>query len=295
MRLAGFAGQHAWRDQVDRLFDGLLPLAADNLFMHVALLNALDLRLRATEIVVAGQGERADALTAAALKLPFLDRIVVRAPSADALPPTHPAAAKLAAVSEPAAFVCAGETCSLPVTAPEQIAATLRIDAALARILLRRISSSLQSFKTAARRQLCDRAPAATLPRVALRGGGRWCGLACSRWRWVCSRFVQPWRAEHNVRVELNTLESTETHCRLTFVIENKAAKLDSLKLDLVVFNTESIVYRRIITELGPVRAGRTIVRIFEVEAKCAQIGAVLVNDVAACVPGEPDGLPRRR
>ena len=46
VRLAGFAGQHAWRDQVDRLFDGLLPLAADNLFMHVALLNALDLRLR---------------------------------------------------------------------------------------------------------------------------------------------------------------------------------------------------------------------------------------------------------
>ena len=46
VRLAGFTGQHAWRDQVDRLFDGLLPLAADNLFMHVALLNALDLRLR---------------------------------------------------------------------------------------------------------------------------------------------------------------------------------------------------------------------------------------------------------
>ena len=41
VRLAGFTGQHAWRDQVDRLFDGLLPLAADNLFMHVALLNAL--------------------------------------------------------------------------------------------------------------------------------------------------------------------------------------------------------------------------------------------------------------
>ena len=99
VRLAGFAGQHAWRDQVDRLFDGLLPLAADNLFMHVALLNALDLRLRDAEIVIAGTGDRADALVAAALKLPFLDRIVIRAPSADALPATHPAAAKLAAVT----------------------------------------------------------------------------------------------------------------------------------------------------------------------------------------------------
>ena len=101
--------------------------------------------------------------------------------------------------------------------------------------------------------------------------------------------------AEPNVRVELNTLESTETHCRMTFVVENKSAAVESLKLDLVVFNTESIVYRRLITELGPVRAGRTIVKTFAIETKCAQIGALLVNDVSACVPGEPaacmDGL----
>ena len=125
VRLAGYTGQHAWRDQVDRLFDGVLPLAAENLFMHVALLDALDLRLRGAEIVIAGAGERAAGLVEAALKLPFLDRIVVRAPSKDALPPMHPAAAKLASVSEPAAFICAGETCSLPVTAPAQIAATM--------------------------------------------------------------------------------------------------------------------------------------------------------------------------
>ena len=125
VRFAGFTGQHAWRDQVDRLFDGLLPLAGENIFMHVALLNALDLRLRATEIVVAGTGERAAALVEAALQLPFLDRVVIRAPSEEALPPTHPAAAKLAAITEPAAFICSGETCSLPVTTPEQIAATM--------------------------------------------------------------------------------------------------------------------------------------------------------------------------
>jgi uncharacterized protein YyaL (SSP411 family) len=126
VRLAGFAGRHAWREQADRLFDGLLPLAAENLFMHVALLNALDLRLRQIEIVVAGTGAGADALTATALKLASLDRIVVRAPSADALPPQHPAIEKLRAIAEPAAFICAGETCSLPVNAPEQIAATVK-------------------------------------------------------------------------------------------------------------------------------------------------------------------------
>jgi uncharacterized protein YyaL (SSP411 family) len=125
VRLAGYTGQHSWRDQVDRLFDGILPLAGENLFMHVALLDALDLRLRGAEIVIAGAGERAATLVETALQLPFLDRILIRAPSKDALPATHPAAAKLAAITEPAAFICAGETCSLPVTAPAQIAATL--------------------------------------------------------------------------------------------------------------------------------------------------------------------------
>jgi hypothetical protein len=93
--------------------------------------------------------------------------------------------------------------------------------------------------------------------------------------------------AEPNVRIELNTLDGTDTQCRMTFVIENKGGALDSLKLDLVVFNTESIVYRRVITEMGPIRATRTIVKTFAIDSRCPQVGSVLVNDVSACVPGE--------
>jgi hypothetical protein len=95
--------------------------------------------------------------------------------------------------------------------------------------------------------------------------------------------------AEHNIKVELNTMESASSQCRLTFVIENKSAALDSFTLDLVVFNTESIVYRRLLTEMGPVRAGRTIVKTFAIETKCDQVGSVLVNDISACAPGEPN------
>jgi uncharacterized protein len=120
VRLAIFTGQHAWREQADRLFDGIVSAAGENLFAHLALLNALDLRLRAAEIVVAGQGARADALLAAARKLPFLDRIVLRA--SPSLPASHPAQAKIKAVTDAAAFVCVGETCSLPVTEPGAIA-----------------------------------------------------------------------------------------------------------------------------------------------------------------------------
>ncbi len=119
VRLATLTGDATWRDKADRLFDGVLAQAADNLLSHAALLNALDLRLNAAEIVVIGpEHER---FAQAALKLPFLNRIVLRAPSANELPAQHPAQAKLAAGTGSAAFVCVGQTCSLPVTDPDKI------------------------------------------------------------------------------------------------------------------------------------------------------------------------------
>ena len=81
---------------------------------------ARDLRLNAAEIVVTGPDHARFA--AAALQLPYLNRIMLRAPSAAALPTGHPAQAKIAAGVESAAFICVGETCSLPVTEPGQIA-----------------------------------------------------------------------------------------------------------------------------------------------------------------------------
>jgi uncharacterized protein YyaL (SSP411 family) len=123
IRLAALAGDDAWRAAADRLIDGVLPAAAENIFTHISLLNAIDLRLRLAEIVVTGADS--DRLAAAALRLPFTARVVLRAPSADALPAAHAAQAKIAAASSAAAFVCVGETCSLPVTEPGAIAATV--------------------------------------------------------------------------------------------------------------------------------------------------------------------------
>ena len=123
VRLAVLAGDDKWRAQADRLIEGILSSAERNLFGHVALLNALDLRLRAAQIVVTGKD--AGRLAQAALQLPFLDRIVLRAASPADLPAAHPAQDKLETVSESAAFICVGETCSLPVTEPDQIAAAV--------------------------------------------------------------------------------------------------------------------------------------------------------------------------
>jgi uncharacterized protein YyaL (SSP411 family) len=126
VRLAVLVGDDDWRAKADRLIEGVLGTAAENLIGHSALLNALDLRLRAAEIVITGAGPAADALAAAALRLPSLNRIVLRAPSSDALPASHPAASKIAAAPNGAAFVCVGERCSLPVTNVEALAEAVR-------------------------------------------------------------------------------------------------------------------------------------------------------------------------
>lgn len=94
---------------------------------------------------------------------------------------------------------------------------------------------------------------------------------------------------ENPIRIELNTLENVQNSCRLSFVIENKGeAPIETLKLDLVVFGRDGGIQRRLIIELGPVRGSKTVVRAFDVEGDCGQIGSVLVNDVTACAPGDP-------
>ena len=94
IRLAVLAGDDQWREKADRLIAAIAPQAVENLFMHMALMNAVDLRLRAAEIVVTGEGPRADALLAAARAQPPLDRIVLHAAAAGALPERHPRATR---------------------------------------------------------------------------------------------------------------------------------------------------------------------------------------------------------
>ncbi|MGE0605405.1 MAG: thioredoxin domain-containing protein, partial [Xanthobacteraceae bacterium] len=123
-RLAALTGQYSYTEKADRLFEGVLPLAAANLFGHAALLAALDTRLRLNEIVVTGA--RAGEFAKAALAQSFLASTLLRAPDESALPAGHPAREKLAAVSgEGAAFVCRGQVCSLPIADPAKLADTL--------------------------------------------------------------------------------------------------------------------------------------------------------------------------
>jgi len=92
----------------------------------------------------------------------------------------------------------------------------------------------------------------------------------------------------HQLQVEINTVESVQNRCRMTFLVENKRDQaVESLKLDLVIFDTNNTMQRRTLIELAPIRPAKTMIRTFDIEQDCSKIGAVLVNDVTACSPGD--------
>jgi uncharacterized protein len=126
VRLSVLSGEDGWRERADELLDSLLAHASTNVLGHAGVLNALDLRLRAAEIVIGGTDSHQHALVEESLKLPFLERIVRRATI-----PGHPTHEAMAALDHPAAFVCVGSRCSLPVTdRPGLIAAVAAMRAA---------------------------------------------------------------------------------------------------------------------------------------------------------------------
>jgi hypothetical protein len=91
------------------------------------------------------------------------------------------------------------------------------------------------------------------------------------------------------IRVELNLAESVQNKCRLSFLIENKSeTPIERLTPDLAIFNREGIIQRRLVAEMGPVYRSKTIIKTFEIEGECGQIGSILVNDITACTPGDP-------
>ncbi len=121
VRLAVLTGDDRYRGQSDALFAALLPAAQDNVFGHLSLLNALDLRLAGAEIIVVGDDANATTLLQSARKLPHATSIVLHVAHASSLPKNHPARVKADTVQGAAAFVCRQQSCSLPVTDTEAL------------------------------------------------------------------------------------------------------------------------------------------------------------------------------
>lgn len=91
------------------------------------------------------------------------------------------------------------------------------------------------------------------------------------------------------VNVELNKLEPNNGACRAFMVTENgRDTALSSLKLDLVMFDDDGIVAKRLAVELGPLPAGKTRVKAFDIDGvSCQGISRILLNDVLSCSGAE--------
>jgi hypothetical protein len=82
--------------------------------------------------------------------------------------------------------------------------------------------------------------------------------------------------------VELNKLEPQERACRAYVVVTNKTATAyQALKLDLILFQTDGVIGRRLAIDLGPLKPDKRTVKLFDLDATpCDQVGRFLINDV---------------
>lgn len=97
--------------------------------------------------------------------------------------------------------------------------------------------------------------------------------------------FSTPISAQQSLKIELNKLEAVENACRAYMLFENSSGEsYDSLKLDLVMFDSDGLINKRIAVEGAPLPAGKTSVKLFDIkDVACEQLGRILLNDVLSC------------
>lgn len=91
--------------------------------------------------------------------------------------------------------------------------------------------------------------------------------------------------AAESVRVELNKLEPQDGACRAYLVFENQTDQnFSGLTLDLVMFDKDGVIGKRLAVNAAPLPASKTSVKLFDIDGlTCADIGRILINDALDC------------
>ncbi len=126
-RLADLTGETRYRDRADALISTFSGDVRKNPLSHTALLSGLAMLEHPIQIVLAGAPTPSfDELFQAALRsAPPGAVIQVITPNAT-LPPAHPASGKGEVDGKPAAYICEGRSCRLPITDADILRAALR-------------------------------------------------------------------------------------------------------------------------------------------------------------------------
>lgn len=116
------------------------------------------------------------------------------------------------------------------------------------------------------------------------------------RWSWVLAAALfagaagpalaqQQQPAADKVTVEVNRLTQGQGGCQVFMIARNATPRdFGSLQADLVTFGADGVVNGRLLVELAPLNAGKTVLRPFEIpEVACDGIDRVLLNEVPRC------------
>lgn len=92
-------------------------------------------------------------------------------------------------------------------------------------------------------------------------------------------------QAGGGISVELNKLQPVKNACRAFLVTQNLTdTRFDSLQLDVVMFDDNGIVAKRLVVEIAPLPPGKTSLKVFDInDLSCDKIGQLLLNNVVQC------------
>jgi uncharacterized protein len=127
-RLYLLTGKEAYRARADALVAAFAGELGRNVFPLATLLNQNELLQNAAQLVLVGDhaSPAMAALRRAALDRSLPNLVLQQIASGATLPPGHPAAGKDAVAGKPTAFLCRGQTCSLPITDPAALGRALQ-------------------------------------------------------------------------------------------------------------------------------------------------------------------------
>ncbi len=129
-RLALLTGKNEYLSRADELIRAFAGETGHNFFPLGTWASGFAARLRTIQIVLIGPREARAPLRRAVLETALPARVLFEVEEEAGLPEGHPARGKRTTDGRAAAYVCAGETCSLPLTEPaELVSALLRVRA----------------------------------------------------------------------------------------------------------------------------------------------------------------------
>ena len=126
-RLALLTGDDGYRQRAEAILAAFAGELGRNFFPLATLINGAELAMRPVQIVLVGARDDAafTALRCAVYRVSLPRRIVFALEPGDELPVGHPAHGKGLVAGRPAAYVCDGPVCSLPLTEPDALVDSL--------------------------------------------------------------------------------------------------------------------------------------------------------------------------